>query len=117
MPPEDSVQVWTRAERLAQLADLRLLCQRMSDLFLTHRDPRAAELMAAKAAHAVQLLREGFTQADLNELGGEFPDGAWWLNPHSFGYHASRQPWQDQVASLRKRARAVALELRSIATR
>ena len=116
-PPTDGVEhVWTQDDRVAQLADMESLCQRMADLFATHQDPRAAELMAAKASHAGRLLREGFTQADLNELGGQFPDGAWWLNPKALDYDNPRDPWQDEVAELHNHARAVAMDLRSVAT-
>lgn len=76
--PVDGVEhVWTHDDRVAQLADMESLCQRMVELFAAHQDPRAADLMADRASMAGRLLREGFTQADLNALGGQFPDGAW----------------------------------------
>lgn len=84
--------VWTHDDRVAQLADMESLCRRMSDLFAAHQDPRAAELMAARASQARRLLRDGFTRADLNELGGQFPDGAWWLNPKALDYDNPREP-------------------------
>jgi len=115
-PGDDVEHVWTQDDRVAQLADIESLCGRMAALFVEHQDSRAAELMAAKAAHAGYLLREGFTQADLNELGGQFPDGAWWLNPKALGYNSPRDLWQDEVARLHEHAVAVALDLRSIAT-
>jgi hypothetical protein len=108
--------LWTHDDRLAQLADLESLCSRMAALFAAHRDSRAAELLSAKAAHAARLLHEGFEQPDLNALGGQFPDAAWWLNPKALDYNASREPWQDEVAQLHQHARAVALDLRSLAT-
>jgi len=113
---DDVEHVWTDDDRVAQLADMESLCGRMGALFAEHQDSRAAELMAAKAAHAGDLLREGFTQADLNELGGQFPVGAWWLNPKALDYNSPRDPWQDEVAKLHGHARAVALDLRSLAT-
>jgi hypothetical protein len=102
--------------REAQLADIESLCRRLSVLFAANRDSRAAELLSAKAAHAARLLRDGYTQSDLNELGGDFPDGAGWLNPKSLDYNAAREPWQDEVAQLHGLARALALDLRSTAT-
>jgi hypothetical protein len=116
-PSGDSIEhAWAHDDRLAQLADLESLCSRMAALFGAHRDVRAAELLAAKAGHAARLLREGFEQADLNELGGQFPDGAWWLNSKALDQNGPREPWQDEVARLHGHARAVALDLRSLAT-
>lgn len=108
--------VFTQADREAQLADLESLCSRLANLFASHGEPRAAELLRAKADRAAQLLREGFTQAHLNQLGGSFPDGAWWLNTKALDYDASREPWQEEVAALHSLARTVATNLRAIAT-
>lgn len=108
--------VWTDDERIAQLADMESLCRRMADAFAEHHDTRAAELMAARGALAAALLRDGFSQADLNELGGQFPYPAWWLNPKALDFDSSREAWQDEVAEWHAHATAVALDLRSIAT-
>jgi hypothetical protein len=115
-PSSGSIEhVWTHDDRMAQLADLQSLCSRLAELFSAHQDARAAELMAAKAAHAARLLVSGFNQSDLNELGGQYPEAASWLNPKALDYDA-REPWQEQVADLHRHARAVALDLRSRAT-
>jgi hypothetical protein len=82
----------------------------------SHGDMPAAELFRARAITASRLLAEGWTQADLNELGGEFPDGAWWLNPKALDYDAPREAWQNDVAILHEYARMAALDLRAIAT-
>jgi len=116
LPPQRVEHVWTRDDRLAQLSDLESSCDRLATLFATHADPRAAELFEAKAALARRLAAEGFSQAKLNSLGGEFPEGAWWLNPKAADFDAPREKWQDEVALLHKHARAVAIDLRSIAT-
>ena len=116
VPASRVEHIWTLDDRVAQLADLESLSQRMAQAFGAHHEPRAAELMAGKAAHAARLLRDGFTQEDLNELGGEFPDGAWWLNPKALDYGAPRDRWQEEVAELHQHALAVAMDLRSVAT-
>ncbi len=100
---------------MGQLTDLQSLCSRLAELFSAHRDARASELMAAKAAHAAQLLVSGFNQSDLNALGGQFPEAASWLTPKALDYDA-REPWQKEVAELHRHAKAVALDLRSRAT-
>ena len=114
--PDDVEHVWTQTDRVSQLGDMESLCRRMAELFAAHRDPRAAELMAAKAAHAARLLADGFTRADLVELAGGFPEPASWLNPKASDYGGPRSPWQDEVAELHRRAREVATDLRSVAT-
>jgi hypothetical protein len=113
----DAVQhVFTREDREAQLADLESLCSRLADAFAAHGGVRAAELFRARANTAGRLLAEGWTRSDLNELGGEFPDGAWWLNPKALDYDTPREAWQDDVAILHQHARMAALDLRAIAT-
>jgi hypothetical protein len=114
--PDDVEHVFTNEDREAQLADLESLCGRMSDAFAANGDPRAAELLRAKSVHAAQLLAEGYSQADLNELGGEFPEGAWWLHPKALDYDNPREPWQDEVAMWHELARSTAGDLRAIAT-
>jgi hypothetical protein len=114
--PHDVEHVFTAEDREAQLVDFDLLCERLADAFAAHDDPRAAELFRARAAGARRLQVEGFSQADLNELGGPFPAGAWWLNPKAADYNAPREPWQDDVAVLHRLASATASDLRAIAT-
>lgn len=98
--PGEVDHVFTPEDREAQLADVESLCRRMADAFGANGDPRASELLGAKADHAAQLLADGYSQADLNELGREFPEGAWWLHPKALDYDNPREPWQDQVAIL-----------------
>jgi hypothetical protein len=114
--PDNVEHVFTREDREAQLADLESLCSRIADAFASHNDSRAADLFRDRADFASRLLAQGFTQADLNELGGGFPDGAWWLNPKGLDYSARREPWQDEVARLHELARSAAGDLRAIAT-
>lgn len=120
MPEEEQSDyvehVFTREDREVQLADLDSICARIADAFAAHGDLRAAEVFRDRADLATRLLAQGFSQADLNELGGEFPDGAWWLNPKAADYNARREPWQDEVASLHELARSTAGNLRAIAT-
>ena len=114
--PDDVEHVWTQTDRVAQLADVQRLCRRMAELFAAHRDPRAAELMSAKAAHAARLLEHGFTRADLIELSGPFPEPVWWLNPKASDHDGPRSSWQEEVAELHRRAQEVVTDLRSVAT-
>jgi hypothetical protein len=88
----------------------------MADLFRANGDWYAAGLFRERATMARHLLADGYTQADLNALGGGFPYGADWLHPTYPESNSPRSPWQDQVASLHDDAAAVALDIRSIAT-
>jgi hypothetical protein len=115
--PDDVEHVWTHDDRLAQLTAMEPVCRRMADLFATHRDSSAAELVSARAEAAARLLRDGFSQADLDEaFGGGFPAPASWLQPKSYDFHARRQAWQDEAAELFERAAALASDLHSVAT-
>ncbi len=91
------------------------VCIRLAEGFEGH-DPLAATEFRERAERAESLLATGFDQADLNLLAGQFPMGAWWLNPKAQDYDAPREPWQDDVADLHHRGSALARELRSIGT-
>jgi hypothetical protein len=43
---------------------------------------------ASEPTLSTSLLQSGFTQPDLNLLAGQFPDGAWWLNPKALDFDA-----------------------------
>jgi hypothetical protein len=113
--PQQVEYVFTPEDRARQLADFVLLCRQMADAFAANGDPRAAELFRAKSSNAEQLLTEGFTQADLNEVGGEFPAGAWWLHPKALDYDNPREPWQDQIATWHEQAQSISGDLRAVA--
>jgi len=107
---------FTIEERRAQLRDFQSQCAAIADGFGSH-DPLAAAMFRERSSRAAELLANGWSQADLNALGGEFPDGAWWLNPKAADYNSPREPWQDDVARVHDRARATASDLRAIAVR
>lgn len=107
--------VFTREDREAQLCDLESLCERIAVAFANHGDALAAELFAARSRAATRLLADGWDQADLNALGGQFPSVDW-LNPKYADFNGPREPWQDEVAKLHALASATASDLRAIAT-
>ena len=114
--PRTIEHVWTPEDRQRQLRTLESLCNQIADLFRANGDWDAAGLFRERAAIASSLLADGYSQADLNALGGGFPYGADWLHPSRPEYDEARSPWQDQVASLHAEAAAVALDIRSVAT-
>jgi hypothetical protein len=108
--------VWTLAERMAQLVEFENLCEGMARLFAANADQESAGALRAAAAQARMLGADGFVQADLNDLGGSYPPGPWWLNPKAMDYNAPRAAWQDEVARMHSAAWEVAINLRSLAT-
>jgi hypothetical protein len=114
--PEDVEHVFTREEREAQLTRLEILCNNLADAFAAHGHPHEARLFRGRAHLAERARREGYRQADLNEVGGPFPNGPSWLDPRATDCGLQREPWQDEVAILHAQARSAALEVRSIAT-
>lgn len=101
---------------MAQLADLELLCGDLADLYAANGDSNSAAAFAERSERAASLQQTGWSRADLNELGGQFPDGGWWLNPKAADFNAPRQPWQDEVARIYPLAKATAGDLRATAT-
>lgn len=65
---------------------------------------------------AERLVSVGFVRSDLNDVGGQFPSGPWWLNPKAADYNSAREPWRDEVARMHAEARETAQELRATAT-
>lgn len=106
---------WTRDERLAQIREFADVCAGLAAGFEGHDSLTSGEFLE-RSERAESLLANGFDQADLNVLAGQFPMGAWWLNPKASDYNAPREPWQESVAELHERGSALARELRSIAT-
>jgi hypothetical protein len=107
---------FTKPDREAQLADFEVLCGELAELYASHGESVTAAVFAERAQVAGELLQNGWTQADLNNLGGQFPDGGWWLNPKAADFNAPRQSWQEEAARLYPLAKAVADDLRAIAT-
>ncbi len=101
---------------MSQLADLEVLCSELAQLYSENGDSNTAAAFSERSEQAASLQRTGWTRTDLNELGGQFPDGGWWLNPKAADFNAPRDPWQDEVARLYPLAKAVADDLRATAT-
>jgi hypothetical protein len=113
----DSVEyAFTREDREAQLADLERLCEQLAVLYESGGEPWTAQAFRSRATKARHLSTQGWSQADLTDLGGRFPWGGWWLEPRAADYDARREPWQEEAARLYPLAKAVADDLRSVAT-
>jgi hypothetical protein len=74
------------------------------------------EQFRARAEAAQHLLSAGFARQDLNDVGGQFPTGPWWLNPKALDSGSPREPWQEEVATLHAEASTTATDLRAVAT-
>jgi hypothetical protein len=99
--PESAVfHTWTQAEREGQLAEFARRCSGLANGFAAH-DPLASAEFRERADQAKSLLLSGYTQSDLDLLAGQFPRGAWWLNPKALDYDAHREAWQLRSASSR----------------
>lgn len=109
-------RAFSKSEREAQLARFETLCSKLADLYAVNGETYEAAAFAERAHRAAALQTAGWSQSDLNELGGQFPDGGWWLNPKDVDYGAPRLPWQHEVARLHPRAKATADDLRATAT-
>jgi hypothetical protein len=116
LPPRVIEHVFTAEDRVQQLGTLARLCDRLAALFSEHRDDSSAGEYRARAEAARHLLTVGWTRDDLNEFGGRFPRGPEWLNPKALDSGLSREPWQDEVATLHSEAWATVIELRAVAT-
>ncbi len=116
LPPRTIEHVFTVEDRLRQLGALRDLCARITVLLTEHGDVPEAEQFRLRAETAERLLSVGFVRSDLNDVGGQFPPGPWWLNPKAADFNAPREPWQDEVARLHAEASETAQELRATAT-
>ena len=107
---------FTDEDRKVQLADLELLCGDLAQLYAENGDSITAAAFADRSERAASLQQTGWTRADLNDLGGQFPDGGWWLNPKAADFNAPRTPWQDEVARIYPLAKNTADNLRATAT-
>lgn len=107
---------FAEGDRMSQLADLEVLCRELAQLYSENGDSNTAAAFFERSEQAASLQRTGWTRNDLNELGGQFPDGGWWLNPKAADFNAPRDPWQDEVARLYPLAKATADDLRATAT-
>lgn len=79
-----------KSEREAQLARFETLCSKLAELYAVNGEICEAAAFAERAHRAAALQTAGWSQSDLNELGGQFPDGGWWLNPKAVDYGAPR---------------------------
>jgi hypothetical protein len=115
LPPRKVVHVFTVEDRLRQLEALRDLCVRIAALLTEHGEVAKAGHFRMRADTAELLLSVGFVRSDLNDVGGQFPPGPWWLNPKATDFDAPREPWQDEMARLHAEASETAQELRATA--
>lgn len=107
----------TTEDRRRQLQAFEAVCQRLDEAFTTHGETRAASLLRPLHGRARELLVEGWSQRDLNELGGSYPEAPVdWLHPKMADYQMPREAWQDEVSVAHAEARSLALELRAIAS-
>lgn len=115
LAPRTVEHVFTVEDRLRQLGVLQERCARIAALLAEHGEVAEAELFRTRADAAERLLSVGFVRSDLNDVGGRFPPGPWWLNPKAAAFDAPREPWQDEMARLHAAARETAQKLRSTA--
>ena len=114
----DDVVHFDEDDRAKQLREFAALCEALEDGFARNGETRAADLIGPLHRKARQLLDEGWEQVDLNELGGRYPaQPVAWLHPRMADYQMPREEWQDEVAELNSRARALSVDLRSIGYR
>ena len=116
LPPRTIEHVFTLGDRVRQLEALRGLCDRISVLLTEHGHAAEAGQFRVRAQTAERLLAVGFDRSDLNDVGGRFPPGPWWLNPKAADFDAPREPWQSEVSSLHADATETAQNLRATAT-
>lgn len=116
LPPRTIEHVFTVNDRVRQLEALQDLCDRISLLLTEHGCAAEAEQFRVRAQTAARLLSVGFVRSDLNEVGGRFPPGPWWLNPKAADFDAPRERWQSEVARLHADAAETAQNLRATAT-
>lgn len=64
-----------KSEREAQLARFETLCSKLAELCAVNGEICEAAAFAERAHRAAALQTAGWSQSDLNELGGQFPDG------------------------------------------
>jgi hypothetical protein len=116
LPPRTIEHVFTVEDRVRQLGALRDLCARIAVLLTERGHVDDAEEFRARATTAERLLSDGFVRSDLNDVGGQFPPGPWWLTSKAADINAPREPWQDEVVRLHAEASETAQELRATAT-
>jgi hypothetical protein len=103
-------------DRRNQLTEFAALCRAIAAELRDHGDSWPASLFEERGVLAERLLRDGYDQSLLNEVGTRFPAGVEWLNPKALDFSLPREPWQTAVAERHERAARLALDLRTIAT-
>jgi hypothetical protein len=116
LPARAIEHVFTAEDRVQQLGTLARLCDRLANLLTEHGERAEGEQFRARAEAAQHLLSAGFARQDLNDVGGQFPTGPWWLNPKALDSGSPREPWQEEVATLHAEASTTATDLRAVAT-
>jgi hypothetical protein len=100
--------------RIEQLRVLHDVARQLEVLLRANGEARNADLYQALAGEAMNLLDEGFTQRDLNELSSHMPAPMSWLDPRYADFDGKRLPWQDEVARLYPKCRELGIDLRTV---
>lgn len=106
---------FTGRQRRAQLSRMESLCGELARLYTENGGPRRGAAFAARAGRAAELQWSGWVQDDLNELGGQFPDGGDGINPKAVDSGFSQLPWHSEAARLHWLAKQTADDLRAVA--
>lgn len=104
--------MFTHAERIVQLTAFADLCEQMARLLAAHGDQYRSTLFSERATRARDLPAAPFTKQDLDEVGGQFPDGPAWIDARA---ETRKQPWQDEFAVLYREAQKQAMNMRAVA--
>jgi hypothetical protein len=103
-------------DRRNQLTEFAALCQAIAGELRGHGYSWPASFFEERAALAERLLRDGYDQGLLNEVGARLPARVEWLNLKALDFSGPRDPWHSAVAERYERAARLSLELRAIAT-
>lgn len=107
---------YTATERRTQLRNFADACRSASALFGENHVDDLARAFASLCKEAERLIADGFSDADLREVGRSIPDRVPWMHPKSLDYNAPREPWQEAATNHVETAERCALELRALAT-
>ena len=104
----------SREERESQLREVRKLASHISEVLKAHGDSRSSDLYAALAEGAALLIRDGFTQQDLNDLSALSPAVPSWLDPRAADFDMHREEWQIGLGPVVADCRRSVIDLRVI---
>lgn len=96
------------------LEAVRTLGRQLSELFIAQSMEWFASAYDATATIAEALLRDAYTQEDLNRLSAMTPHRPKWFDPRSPEYNLRREQWMQDAAPLEHEFRSAMLDLRVI---